>query len=140
MNKSFNISDINLIAKQIIKSVNSKIILFHGEMGIGKTTLISEIVKELGYNSDVSSPTFSIVNEYEVDDGLVYHFDFFRLNDESEAFDIGFEDYLYSGNWCFIEWPDKIINLLTENVNEIYLEKDDDLNRNIKLKILKNIK
>ena len=139
MNKSFDISGINLIAKQIIASVNSKIILFHGEMGIGKTTLISEIVKELGYKHDVSSPTFSIVNEYEVDNGLVYHFDFFRLNDESEAFDIGFEDYLFSGNWCFIEWPNKVDSLLPENVNEIYLEKDQNFKRNIKLKIFKNI-
>lgn len=134
MNKSFNISEINLVAKQIIESVNSKIILFHGEMGVGKTTLISEIIKELGYSKDVSSPTFSIVNEYEIKDGLVYHFDFFRLNDETEAFDIGFEDYLFSGNWCFIEWPDKIANLLPENVNEIFLELDKELNRNIKLK------
>ncbi len=140
MNKSFDISDINLVAKQIIKSANSKIISFYGEMGIGKTTLISEIVKELGYKNDVSSPTFSIVNEYKVNDGLVYHFDFFRLNDESEAFDIGFEDYLYSGNWCFIEWPDKVINLLPENINEIYLEKNQDFKRNIKLKVLNNIK
>lgn len=137
MNKSFDISDISIVAKQIIKSANSKIILFHGEMGIGKTTLINAVVKELGYNQDASSPTFSIVNEYEVKDGLVYHFDFYRLNDEYEAFDIGFEDYLYSGNWCFIEWPNKVENLLPENVNEVYLEKDGDLKRNIKFKILK---
>lgn len=136
MNISFHISEINLVAKQIVESVNSKIILFHGEMGIGKTTLISEIVKELGYKYDVSSPTFSLVNEYKVNEGLVYHFDFFRLNDESEAFDIGFEDYLYSGNWCFIEWPDKIANLLPENVNDIFLEMDDNLNRTIKLKVI----
>lgn len=140
MNESFDISDINLVAKQLLKSVNSKIVLFYGEMGIGKTTLISKIVKELGYKYDVSSPTFSIVNEYEVNDGLVYHFDFFRLDDESEAFDIGFEDYLYTGNWCFIEWPDKVINLLPENVNEVYLEKDQESKRKIKLKILNNIK
>lgn len=141
MYKKFDISDISLVAKEILNSVNSKIILFYGEMGIGKTTLISAIVKELGYKYDVSSPTFSIVNEYEVNDGLVYHFDFFRLNDESEAYDIGFEDYLYSGNWCFIEWPDKVVNLLPQNVNEIYLEKNQDLKRNIKLKKLnKNIK
>ena len=126
MYKKFDISDISLVAKEILNSVNSKIILFYGEMGIGKTTLISAIVKELGYKYDVSSPTFSIVNEYEVNDGLVYHFDFFRLNDESEAYDIGFEDYLYSGNWCFIEWPDKVVNLLPQNVNEIYLEKNQE--------------
>ena len=103
-------------------------------MGIGKTTLINSIVKELGCKQEASSPTFSIVNEYEIKDGLVYHFDFYRLNDESEAYDIGFEDYLYSGNYCFIEWPDKVENLLPENVNEVFLEKDKDSKRNIKLK------
>ena len=139
MNRSFYIDEINLVAKQILKTVNSKVILFYGDMGTGKTTLINAIVKELGCNQDASSPTFSIINEYEVQNGLVYHFDFYRLNDESEAFDIGFEDYLYSGNWCFIEWPEKIINLLPDDKNEIYLEKDQDSKRKIKLKILKNI-
>lgn len=134
MNESFDIATISLVAKQIIKSLNSKIILFHGDMGIGKTTLINSIVKELGCKQEASSPTFSIVNEYEIKDGLVYHFDFYRLNDESEAYDIGFEDYLYSGNYCFIEWPDKVENLLPENVNEVFLEKDKDSKRNIKLK------
>ena len=139
MNESFDIADIRLVAKQIIETANSKIILFYGDMGIGKTTLINAIVKELGCDQDATSPTFSIVNEYEIKDGLVYHFDFYRLNDESEAFDIGFEDYLYSGNWCFIEWPNKVENLLPENVNEICLEKEDESKRIIKLKILKNI-
>ena len=138
MRKNFDIADISLVAKQIIESANSKIILFYGNMGVGKTTLINAIVKELGSNQDASSPTFSIVNEYELKNGLVYHFDFYRLNEEIEAFDIGFEDYLYSGNWCFIEWPDKVENLLPENINEVYIEKDDDSKRNIKLKINKN--
>ena len=138
MRKNFDIADIGLVAKQIIESANSKIILFYGNLGVGKTTLINAIVKELGSIQDASSPTFSIVNEYELKNGLVYHFDFYRLNEEIEAFDIGFEDYLYSGNWCFIEWPDKVENLLPENINEVYIEKDDDSKRNIKLKINKN--
>jgi tRNA threonylcarbamoyladenosine biosynthesis protein TsaE len=108
MNKSFNITDINSIAQEILRSVNSKVLLFYGELGVGKTTLISEIVKELGCDTDVSSPTFSIVNEYEVKDGLVYHFDFYRINNEEEVYDIGFEDYLSSDHWIFIEWPEKI--------------------------------
>ena len=139
MEKAFNLSEINSIAKDILQETNSKILLFFGEMGVGKTTLIKEIVKELGYEHDVSSPTFSIVNEYEVKDGLVYHFDFYRLKDEIEAYDIGFEDYVYSGNWCLIEWPELIMNLLPENVNKIYLSADQGNCRRIKFEILKNI-
>jgi len=138
MNKSFNITDINSIAQEILRSVNSKVLLFYGELGVGKTTLISEIVKELGCDTDVSSPTFSIVNEYEVKDGLVYHFDFYRINNEEEVYDIGFEDYLSSDHWIFIEWPEKISSLLPDNVNEIHLEKVDENNRKINLKTLIN--
>ncbi len=139
MNKSFNIADINSIAKEILQSVNSKVLLFYGELGVGKTTLIGEIVKELGCLSDVSSPTFSIVNEYKVKEGLVFHFDFFRIENEEEVYDIGFEDYLDSDNWIFIEWPEKIESLLPDHVNEIRLEKEQENSRIIKLKTLINI-
>jgi tRNA threonylcarbamoyladenosine biosynthesis protein TsaE len=139
MNKSFNITDINSIAKEILRSVNSKVLLFYGEMGVGKTTLIGEIVKELGCASDVSSPTFSIVNEYEINEGLVYHFDFYRIENEEEVYDIGFEDYVDSDNWIFIEWPEKISSLIPDHVNEIHLEKVDDNSRKINLKTLINI-
>ena len=139
MNKSFNITDINSIAQEILRSVNSKVLLFYGELGVGKTTLISQIVKELGCDTDVSSPTFSIINEYEIQDGLVYHFDFYRINNEEEVYDIGFEEYLSSDHWIFIEWPEKISSLLPDNVNEIHLEKVDENNRKINLKTLINI-
>ena len=139
MNKSFNIAGINSIAKEIIQSVNSKVLLFYGELGVGKTTLIGEIIKELGSLSDVSSPTFSIVNEYKVKEGLVFHFDFFRIENEEEVYDIGFEDYLDSDNWIFIEWPEKIQSLLPDHVNEIRLEKEQENSRIIKLKTLINI-
>lgn len=135
MEKRFNLTEINEVAKEILQNVDSKILLFIGEMGVGKTTLIREVVKALGYKDDVSSPTFSIVNEYDIDDGLVYHFDFYRIKNETEAFDIGFEDYIYSGNWCFIEWPEKIIKLLPEEVNHIYLDSVDGDNRKITLKL-----
>lgn len=137
METSFSLSEINAIAKEVLQLANSKIILFYGEMGTGKTTLIRAIVKELGYDQDVSSPTFSIVNEYKLKDDLVYHFDFYRLKDETEALDIGFEEYLFSGHWCFIEWPEKINNLLPEQVNTIHLETNGEL-RKIKLNVLKN--
>ncbi len=139
MNKSFNITEINSVAKEILESVNSRTILFYGEMGVGKTTLIREIVKELGYLHDVSSPTFSIVNEYEIKDGLVYHFDFYRIKNEEEVYDIGFEDYLDSDQWIFIEWPEKISSLIPDQVNEIHLEKAAKNIRRIKLKTLINI-
>ena len=139
MNKSFNITEINSVAKEILRSVNSKVLLLYGDLGVGKTTIISEIVKELGCETDVSSPTFSIVNEYEVKGGLVYHFDFYRIDNEEEVYDIGFEDYLDSDHWIFIEWPEKISSLIPDRINEIHLEKVDENNRIIKLKTLINI-
>jgi len=139
MNKSFNITDINSVAKEVLRSVDSKVLLFYGEMGVGKTTLIAEIVNELGCMTDVSSPTFSIVNEYEITEGLVYHFDFFRIENEEEVYDIGFEDYADSDNWIFIEWPEKISSLIPEHVNEIHLDKVDENSRKINLKTLINI-
>ena len=134
MNKSFNLFEINSIAKEILNSLDSRIILIYGEMGVGKTTLIRELVKELGYTRDISSPTFSIVNEYELTENLVYHFDFYRIESEEEIYDIGFEDYLQSGNWIFIEWPEKVKYLIHEQVNEICLLKEDNNKRTINLK------
>ena len=92
-------------------------------MGAGKTTLIKAICVALGVTDATSSPTFSIVNEYEGGDGKpVYHFDFYRLKKSSEAFDIGFPDYAASGNWCFIEWPEQIAEFLPDDVVEIKLQ------------------
>lgn len=93
-------------------SGDMKIFLFYGEMGAGKTTLIKALCRCLGVSDTVSSPTFSIVNEYSSSEGPVYHFDFYRLKTETEALDLGYEDYFYSGNYCFIEWPEKISNLI----------------------------
>ena len=114
--KTYNLQDINEVAQEIIKEVASKIIIFNGEMGAGKTTLIKKIVELLGSNDHVSSPTFSLVNEYNNKEGSIFHFDLYKINDIEEAYQIGVEDYLYSGSWCLIEWPDKIIDLLPEEV------------------------
>lgn len=115
MNIIFSIDQLEEVAQQIIANNPKKVILFHGEMGVGKTTLIKQLCKTLGVTGATSSPTFSLVNEYEADDNqLVYHFDFYRLNKEEEALDMGVDDYLYSGNWCFIEWAEKIPNLIPE--------------------------
>lgn len=116
MTVEYKLDDLPEVAKKIIENVNGKILLFDGPMGVGKTTLIKEICKQLGVNDIISSPTFSLVNEYEGDDTLIYHFDFYRIEDEEEAYHIGFEEYLDSGHWVFIEWPDKVSSLLPEDV------------------------
>lgn len=96
-----------------------KILLFQGEMGAGKTSLIKSICLQLGMLENVSSPTYSLVNEYVYSHGKIFHFDFFRIKNESEAFDLGFEEYLTSGDYCFIEWPEMIPNLWPDSFIEI---------------------
>lgn len=96
-----------------------KILLFQGEMGAGKTSLIKSICLQLGMLENVSSPTYSLVNEYVYPHGKIFHFDFFRIKNESEAFDLGFEEYLTSGDYCFIEWPEMIPNLWPVSFIEI---------------------
>ncbi|GGC87671.1 tRNA (adenosine(37)-N6)-threonylcarbamoyltransferase complex ATPase subunit type 1 TsaE [Flavobacterium lutivivi] len=130
----FSIDEINNVAKKIISETNEKVILFHGNMGVGKTTLIKELAKELGVNDATSSPTFSLVNEYKSTNGeMIYHFDLYRLKSESEALDFGFDEYIYSGNRCFIEWPDKIPNLLPDHYSEIYIQLELDGKRKLEL-------
>ena len=125
--------ELSEIAQILLRDVQSKTLLFYGEMGTGKTTLISAIVSEMGGVDSTSSPTFSIVNEYKVKDDLVYHFDFYRLKNEYEALDMGIEDYIYSDSWNFIEWPEKIKNLLPENVTILELSIADDDRRILKI-------
>jgi tRNA threonylcarbamoyladenosine biosynthesis protein TsaE len=134
MNKNFLLSEVPIIAKEIIKNSTSKIILFHGDMGVGKTTLIKEICKTLGTEDLISSPTFSIVNEYITsNDETIFHFDFYRIDNEEEAYNIGVEDYFDSNHWCVIEWPSVVENLLPlENVN-VYLTVLEDGQRNIQI-------
>lgn len=130
----FSLDELKQVAKKIILEKPHKVILFHGAMGVGKTTLIKALAKELGVNDATSSPTFSIVNEYQADDNLmVYHFDMYRLKSEIEALDMGIDDYLYSGNWCFIEWAEKIPNLLPDAYSTIHLSQTVDGKRNLRL-------
>ena len=117
----YSLKDIDKIARKLLEESQTKTILFKGEMGSGKTTLISAMLKILGGESKVSSPTFSIVNEYKVKSDIVYHFDFYRIKNQIEALDIGIEDYFYSGNWNFVEWPDKIKPLLPNNTTTVKL-------------------
>jgi tRNA threonylcarbamoyladenosine biosynthesis protein TsaE len=133
MEYSYNLSEIESIAQQIINQNPEKVILFHGEMGAGKTTFIKALAKVLGVKNPTSSPTFSLVNEYQAKEGLVYHFDVYRLKNEQEAFDFGIEDYLYSGNWCFIEWAEKIPNLIPDNHTVITISILEDGNRKLSI-------
>lgn len=129
----FKLKELAEVSKTILKNMQSKTLLFYGEMGTGKTTLISALVKEMGGTDSASSPTFSIVNEYKVSDDTVYHFDFYRLKNQYEALDMGIEDYFCSGSWNFIEWPEKIVDLLPENVTVLELSHAEDGNRVLKL-------
>ncbi len=120
-----NLNELPEVATQIINQLQHKLITFEGEMGAGKTTFIKEFVKALGTNDEISSPTFSIVNEYETDKGIVYHFDFYRLNHEEEALDFGIDEYLYSNQYCLMEWPNKIANFIPDEHHTITIENAD---------------
>ena len=115
MEIQFSLDEINAAAEKVIAQNPEKVILFNGEMGAGKTTFIKAIAKKIGVNDVTGSPTFSLVNEYQTfDNQIVYHFDVYRIKSEEEAYDMGMDEYLYSGNWCFIEWAEKIPNLIPE--------------------------
>lgn len=110
---NYTLDTIHIAIEKILPYLQKyKVVLFNGSMGAGKTTLISTLSKNLGSTDDISSPTFSIVNEYLSNIGKIYHFDFYRIENIEEAFDIGLEEYIYSENYCFIEWAEKIEELL----------------------------
>ena len=135
MNKDYSLDNLPEIATELIKVAAHKTLLFYGEMGAGKTTLIKQICKVLSVEDNISSPTFSLVNEYETSSGeKVFHFDFYRIEDENEALDMGIEDYLYNNTWCLIEWPQNVENLLPLDAVEIHLSILENGQRNIQLK------
>lgn len=117
------LAELDEAAKKILKYAQDEhFFIFEGEMGAGKTTLIKALAKALGVNELVSSPTFSIVNEYDANGSIIYHFDFYRIKNLQEAYDIGYEEYFYSQNICFIEWPGKIESLLPTHYLKIEIE------------------
>jgi tRNA threonylcarbamoyladenosine biosynthesis protein TsaE len=124
MEITFSLDEIENTARTIAAENLNKVILFHGEMGAGKTTFIKQLAKELGVTEATSSPTFSLVNEYHTTDNqIVYHFDFYRLKNETEALDMGVDEYLYSGHWCFIEWAENIPNLIPDSHSVITIKE-----------------
>lgn len=126
-------ADLSAIAPDILKAIGEhRVVTFNAPMGAGKTTLIKALCETIGTNSIVNSPTFAIVNDYETNDQQsIFHFDMYRLKDIVEAIDMGCEDYFYSGNYCFIEWPEIIKTLLPEDTIEITITVDSDNTRTI---------
>lgn len=133
MEFNFNIQDLPSVAKEILLKISNKTLLFYGTMGVGKTTLIKEISKQLGVADVINSPTFSLVNEYEIANDKIYHFDFYRIKTEEEALDIGIEDYFFSEHWKLIEWPEKINNLLPPNSTKIKMVKNKNGTRTLNM-------
>lgn len=128
----YSLSAVEDTAERLLKeAADVRVILFNGEMGSGKTTLIKALCKRLGTTETGSSPTYGIINEYGISGSVVYHMDLYRLKDIEEALSIGIEEYLDSGRYCFIEWPDVIRPILPDNFIEISLEREADNSRKI---------
>lgn len=135
--REVTLSDLPGVARQIIQQLDkAKVWLFFGELGSGKTTLIKVLGSELGVEDSMSSPSFSIVNEYKTTEGLtIYHFDFYRIKTEMEAMDIGIDDYFYSGSPCFVEWPEQIPSLVPPEHGEVRITIDKDNQRTIAISV-----
>lgn len=128
-----SLDKISEAAAQFVKGMgDNKVYVFYGKMGAGKTTFIKAICEELGVTDVINSPTFAIINEYEDGKGEpIYHFDFYRINKEEEAYDFGYEDYFYSGKVCFIEWPEMVKNLIPEDAKEVHICENEDGTRTV---------
>ena len=124
-----SIEELPALASKIVKVYSNRVIAFYGDMSAGKTTFIKYLCQELGVDTSfVNSPTYAIVNEYEArGNQMIFHFDFYRIKDENEAYDMGYENYFYSNHYCFIEWPEKIANLLPENLLKINIESEANM-------------
>ncbi len=130
-----SLEEINAVAKEFLSLVGDKrIFALHGAMGVGKTTFVKAICDAMGVQDTINSPTFAIVNEYHTPKKeIIYHFDFYRIDDVQEAYDFGYEDYFYSNAMCFIEWPEKIESILPDDTVEVLFEELADGTRSIEI-------
>ncbi len=135
---TYHLKEIDSIAANVLEHLDSKIILFNGSMGAGKTTFINALLKGMHSDDVATSPTFSIVNEYSIPNDKIYHFDFYRIESLDEAYNFGVEDYLNSNNWLFIEWPERIEALLPEDAQVITITDLNNNKRSLKLTIKTN--
>lgn len=130
-----NLEDINLAARTFIYNMGKgRVFAFYGKMGAGKTTFIKAVCENLGVTDVITSPTFAIVNEYtsETSGDTIYHFDFYRIKKIEEVYDMGYEEYFYSGSLCFIEWPELIEGLLPDDATKVTIEEDGDGSRTVR--------
>jgi tRNA threonylcarbamoyladenosine biosynthesis protein TsaE len=138
INQDFTEDQLPVIAADVLQNnPSTRIFAFYGKMGVGKTTLIKAVCDQLHATDIVGSPTFAIVNQYSThNNDTLFHFDFYRINKREEAFDLGYEDYFFSGNYCFVEWPEKIESLLPEDTTRVYLADNNGI-RNIRYQVKK---
>lgn len=129
-----NLENIREAARAFIDAIGDhKVFAFYGNMGAGKTTFVKAICEELGVEDVITSPTFAIINEYSSREGVIYHFDFYRIKKLEEVYDMGYEDYFYSGSLCFIEWPELIEELLPEDAVKVSIKENPDGSRTVTL-------
>jgi tRNA threonylcarbamoyladenosine biosynthesis protein TsaE len=134
----YNLEQIDTIAAKVLDQLKSKTVLFYGSMGAGKTTLINALLQAMKSDDVATSPTFSIINEYSLPNDKIFHFDFYRIESIDEAYNFGIEDYLDSKHWLFMEWPERIEDLLPKNAQTITIVTNKDNTRSLKLTINKN--
>lgn len=129
-----NLENIRKAARAFIDAIGDhKVFAFYGSMGAGKTTFVKAICEELGVEDVITSPTFAIINEYSSREGVIYHFDFYRIKKLEEVYDMGYEDYFYSGALCFIEWPELIEEVLPEDAVKVSIRENADGSRTVQL-------
>lgn len=130
--------DLPKVAEEFLKTFrNERLFAFYGKMGAGKTTFIKALCRAMGSTDNITSPSFALVNEYDTNlPEKIYHFDFYRIKDMTEAMDLGFDDYVESGNFCFMEWPEKIERLLPDHLVEVHIEEISPKARVLKANII----